>query len=295
MAAVVESSTTLIADPLHHHLCPAPPPTDLATCKPKAQFRNYCDSDRQSLVQHTYSLMHQQQTVAFVEQQRNKWCAFNHARATILECLTQLDQLVDDSDPDIALPNSVHAYQSAEHARRYYPDLDWLHLVALIHDLGKVMALWGEPQWCVVGDTYPVGCAPDASCVFFDSFAGNADLCSDKYNSKFGIYKPNHGLDHVTMAWGHDEYMYQVLKHNGSKLPDIGLKIIRFHSFYPWHSHNAYQHLCDPDVDSETLHWVQCFNAIDLYTKSNDVPDVPAIRPYYQALIDKYIPGLLEW
>jgi inositol oxygenase len=28
------------------------------------------------------------------------------------------------------------------------------------------MALWGEPQFSTVGDTFPVGCRPDKSIVF---------------------------------------------------------------------------------------------------------------------------------
>ena len=34
-------------------------------------------------------------------------------------------------------------------------------LTGLIHDIGKIMHLWGEPQWATVGDTFVVGCAPD--------------------------------------------------------------------------------------------------------------------------------------
>jgi hypothetical protein len=36
------------------------------------------------------------------------------------------------------------------------------HLTGLIHDLGKILAhpeFGSEPQWAVVGDTFPVGCA----------------------------------------------------------------------------------------------------------------------------------------
>lgn len=33
----------------------------------------------------------------------------------------------------------------------------------------------------------------------------------------------------------------------------------------------------------------------DLYTKSENVPDIKKLWPYYQNLIDKYIPGILEW
>ena len=40
--------------------------------------------------------------------------------------------------------------------------------------------------------------------------------------------------------FGHDEYMYQVLKHNSCTIPEKGLNMVRFHSFYPWHNHEAY-------------------------------------------------------
>ena len=54
--------------------------------------------------------------------------------------------------------------------RQKHPDKDWFQVAGLIHDIGKVMALWGEPQWCVVGDTFPVGCAPVRSIVFDAQF-----------------------------------------------------------------------------------------------------------------------------
>ena len=40
------------------------------------------------------------------------------------------------------------------------------------------------------------------------------------------------------MSWGHDEYMAQVLENNLDKhqLPDEAIYMIRFHSFYPWHT-----------------------------------------------------------
>lgn len=33
----------------------------------------------------------------------------------------------------------------------------------------------------------------------------------------------------------------------------------------------------------------------DLYTKSAGIPDIEALWPYYEKLIEKYIPGELEW
>ncbi len=92
-----------------------------------------------------------------------------------------------------------------------HPDQDWLHLTGLIHDLGKVMALFGQPQWSTVGDTFPVGCAFDSSNVFAESFANNPDARNPAYNSLCGMYSPHIGLDQLLMSWGHDEYMYRVL------------------------------------------------------------------------------------
>ena len=47
--------------------------------------------------------------------------------------------MVDESDPDIDLPNSVHAFQTAERIRAEHPDKEWFQLTGLIHDLGKVI------------------------------------------------------------------------------------------------------------------------------------------------------------
>ena len=46
----------------------------------------------------------------------------------------------------VDIPNSVHAFQTAERIREIHPDKPWFHVTGLIHDLGKVMAMWGEPQ-----------------------------------------------------------------------------------------------------------------------------------------------------
>lgn len=40
--------------------------------------------------------------------------------------------------------------QSAEAARRDQQPR-WMILTALIHDLGKILFFYGEPQWAVVG------------------------------------------------------------------------------------------------------------------------------------------------
>jgi len=66
------------------------------------------------------------------------WLQFNKLKMTVKEALMKLNDLVDESDPDIDLPNIIHAFQTAESIREKHPDLDWFHLTGLIHDLGKV-------------------------------------------------------------------------------------------------------------------------------------------------------------
>lgn len=40
------------------------------------------------------------------------------------------------------------------------------------------------------------------------------------------MYEPNCGITKLKMSWGHDEYLYHVLKHNKSTLPEQALYII---------------------------------------------------------------------
>lgn len=73
------------------------------------------------------------------------------------------------------------------------------------------------------------------------------------------MYEPNCGVQNLMMSWGHDEYLYRFLKHNKSTLPDEARNIIRFHSFYPWHSSGDYKHLCNSEEDEAIKNWVLLF------------------------------------
>ncbi|XP_044943484.1 inositol oxygenase isoform X4 [Mustela nigripes] len=245
------------------------PDVDPEVAKDKGSFRNYRSGPLLDRVFATYKLMHAQQTVDFVRKKHAQFGAFSYKKMTVLEAVDMLDGLVDESDPDVDFPNSFHAFQTAEGIRKAHPDKDWFHLVGLLHDLGKVLVLAGEPQ-------------------------DNPDLQDPRYSTELGMYQPHCGLENVLMSWGHDEYMYQMMKFNKFSLPQEAFYIIRFHSFYPWHTGGDYRQLCS-ERDLAMLPWVQEFNKFDLYTKSPELPDVNTLRPYYQGLIDKYCPGVLSW
>ncbi|PSN30705.1 Inositol oxygenase [Blattella germanica] len=189
--------------------------------KPVGMFRDYTEDSEDPIkerVRQTYLKMHTHQTVDFVRGKMDYWLRFDKFRSPIMDALVKLNDLVDESDPDVDIPNLVHAFQTAERIRADHPDDDWFHLTGLIHDLGKIMAFYGEPQWAVVGDTFPVGCAWGNSIVYRqNSFKNNPDGKNEQYNK------------------------------------------------------------------------------YDLYTKSTVIPDIDALMPYYQSLIDKYIPGAIEW
>jgi len=268
--------------------------------KEKEAFRDYTKGDELGeRVRRTYYNMHTNQTVDFVKEKRALWLQFNHMEANVMDALDMLNELVDESDPDLDLPNIVHAFQTAERIRTDHPEDDWFHLVGLIHDLGKIMAFFNEPQWAVVGDTFPVGCKHQKSIVYGDdSFKLNKDIHDLRYNTKLGIYEENCGLDNVLMSWGHDEYLYQVLvnhmKKVGTKIPEVGLSAIRYHSCYPWHTGGDYHYLMT-EKDKEMMQWVLEFNKYDLYTKSTTIPDIEDLKLYYQSLVDKYLPGKISF
>lgn len=127
-----------------------------------------------------------------------------------------------------------------------------------------------KKQFGMVGDVFVVGCALPEECVYPEFNQLNPDMQDPRYNTKNGIYEVGCGLQNLQLAWGHDEYLYQVLKnHKGNKLPEQGMWMIRYHSFYPWHSGGAYKHFLAPG-DNEILKAIKDFNRYDLYTKVID-------------------------
>ena len=95
----------------------------------------------------------------------------------------------------------------------------------------------------------------------------------------------------VHMSWGHDEYVYQMMKDH---LPEEGLYMLRYHSFYAWHREGEYSYLLD-EHDKKMLQWVKLFNPYDLYSKSPKPPVWSELKPYYEDLVAKYLPGTIRF
>jgi inositol oxygenase len=266
-----------------------PDPEAIATAKTTEAYRNY-DNPERDTVKEFYRLNHKYQTYDFVMDKRKEFLSFSRREMPVWDAFNFLNELVDDSDPDTDLDQFQHLLQTSEAIRRDgHPD--WMVLVGLIHDMGKVLCLFGEPQWAVVGDTFPVGCGYSDKIVYPEFFKDNPDYTDERFNTENGVYKPGCGLRNVHMSWGHDEYVYQMMKNN---LPESGLYMLRYHSFYSWHREGAYSHLLDGH-DRDMLKWVKLFNPYDLYSKNPEPPDWKKLKTYYEDLIAKYLPATLKF
>lgn len=257
--------------------------------KSKEEFRNY-DNPARDTVKEFYRMNHTFQTYDFVLEKEKEFLSLNRREMSLWDAVEYLNTLVDDSDPDIDLDQTQHLLQTSE-AIRADGHPDWFVLTGFLHDLGKVLCLFGEPQWAVVGDTFPVGCKFSDKIVYPEFFNANPDHTDERYNTKLGVYKENCGLNNVHMSWGHDEYLYHIMK---DYLPEEGLYMIRYHSFYAQHREHAYEYLMD-DHDRAMFKWVDKFNPYDLYTKAPVRPNVKELRPYYEDLASKYLPDTIRF
>ena len=293
----------------------------------------------------TYRRMHGMQTVEFVRAQRAHYatpqCRMSMEAA--LQLLEGMFDESDPDLRD--RPQSVHAFQTAERLRRarlsarpvraVFSDEEWaglppaarheytahgtlgalcggaemdawLPLVGLIHDCGKILGITGElPQWAIVGDTFPVGCAFDPANVLYARrfWRHNPDWQWDtsEYRDPIGpLYTREGGLEQLLMSWGHDEYLAMVLeRHAACALPPEAIYLIRFHSFYPWHTPRGgtargYAALASRE-DWRRLPLLKAFQQADLYSKAEATPSISALLPHYRQLLLAYVPGELEW
>jgi inositol oxygenase len=255
-------------------------------------------------VREHYRRMRIHQTLTYNRRARER--PLEH-KLTIREAMDLLGQCRDASDPDVDGSNLMHAYQTAERMR-VAGEPEWMQFAGLIHDLGKIRMLFSEEdgqsmqvQWGISGDTWAVGCRlPD--CLVYPEFndlnPDNSDSHSI-YSEEMGVYCAGCGIRKLMFTWGHDEYMYRVLLQkrydmfvNGQDfpLPQKALDCIRLHSAYPWHEGGAYSWAEIPS-DRPLKSLVRRFNSYDLYSKEDEMCDIELLKPYYEALMDKYLPG----
>jgi inositol oxygenase len=246
------------------------------------------EKNKLEIIHKTYSSMRTNITYDFNQYLINKYCVFNN-KGYFWDIFKLLDGIIDLSDPDTSLPNSLHAFQTAEAIRKTNKYPDWFVLCGLIHDMGKILYMKGcdmdgtslTTQWAIVGDTFITGCPTPDSIVL-----------PQYKNTDKNTIKNNIGLKNVSVSFGHDEYMFRLLKYNNHKMPIEAEYIIRYHSLYAWHSGSDYDYIMDNN-DKMMKNIVVDFNNFDLYTKddTNNINMIEEYDPtsYYSNLVKKYI------
>ena len=258
-------------------------------------FRDYSSCNES--VKECYRKQREYQYYEKTKQLQEKYCTFER-KDSFWNLFDRLN-IIDNSDPDINLSNHHHLFQTAEGIRKAgHPK--WMQLVGLVHDLGKIMYLFGndkdgtseKEQWALVGDTFITGCKIPDTIVFPEFNSLNKDHL--RYDT-MGIYnEPNQGLHSTQCSFGHDEYLYRMLRYNNIKLPEEAYYMIRYHSLYLWHDKGEYSYF-ENDMDRKMKPWVQLFNQYDLYTKTDIKQDWNSIRVYYERLVDDYFPNMLRF
>jgi inositol oxygenase len=257
-------------------------------------FRDYSidiDTDKKKIIKNTYKNQRQNINFLFNEYLLTKYCRFDK-KENFWTLFNRLNDITDLSDPDMSNPNIFHAIQTAEAIRKDgLPD--WFVLTGLIHDFGKILFLDGEDkdgtsintQWAIVGDTFITGYPIPSNIVYPELNNYNQD-----HNNKINLYMPKCGLNNCSVSFGHDEYLYRLLKFNNTTLPEEALYMIRYHSLYAWHNQNEYIDLESEDDRYYKL-YVKQFNLYDLYTKDNDnlIELTDDLKEFYTGLIKKYI------
>jgi hypothetical protein len=200
------------------------------------------------------NLRHDKQTLENVKALRKKYSEPIFGKMPIMELLRMLGQCHDPTDSKLAgLSQLTHCLQVAEAMESDGVTDPALLIVALVHDLGKLLSLVGELPENIV-------------CM----------------NTTIGEHAPGSGWDQCTFQWNHDEFVYQRLKHH---LPDHLSWLLRYHSV--WLSKcEVYMNA----VDSRNYNdYLRAFARYDQESKS--IYKLPQKNlEHYREVLERYFP-----
>ena len=194
------------------------------------------------------------QTRETVKQLKSKYETAIFGRVRVWDMIEKLGMCVDVSDDTLLLTSQhLHIQQIIEGMERDGVQDRDLFLVALLHDLGKVMLLTDEVPEHIVGFTEPLGEFPRGA-----------------------------GLENVVFQFGHDEMIYSRLKDH---VPEHVAWTIRYHS--------ASIGVLEPYLNERDRVWrdryLAKFTPYDLGSKSSShFPRVDMAK--YRALIEDMFP-----
>jgi hypothetical protein len=142
---------------------------------------------------------HNAQTIDQVEALRRRYAEPIFGKVRVWELIEKLGSCVDPTDERLyTASQQVHVLQMLQAMEADNFDTPEMVLVALVHDLGKVLLLTGEDPANVVCMNRPIA-------------GGTAGA----------------GLDRTVIQWNHDEFAYERLRDH---LPDELAWLVRYHS-----------------------------------------------------------------
>ena len=83
-------------------------------------LRDYSENDK---VAKFYKSLYENQSLENNKRLKLKYNSGCNVKMYMMDALNKLDDFIDPSDPDVSVPNSIHAYQTAERIRKKYPEL----------------------------------------------------------------------------------------------------------------------------------------------------------------------------
>jgi len=232
---------------------------------------------------HHYRKCWKFQTYDYVSSMRSRFLNFSLGRATLIEALGWIhafpahpfhawssDESITDFSPDSAPSLRTLCFLMAETAReKGLPD--WVQLVALFHELGEAVKILdpsdtGEMaesiyDWTISSRSRIVGCKIPQQATFREFRHLNMDEEDSRYISDTGAYQANCGLENVSLMWAGCEFIYYLLRHNSTSLPEEAFAMIRFFLLGDWHEHREYSSLTNAD-DEDMLPFIQEFDAL---------------------------------
>ena len=254
-------------------------------------------------------LNHARQTFDFVTKQVRLNQPLSRCQMDIWTALDLLNELreyeaalLGDETLDPDMPLVDHAFQCAALCREAFPEDDWMALVGLIHGLGKLQGherFGSQPQWAIIGETFPVGCRFSGSISNASYFSANPDRRKRQYSTPLGIYQQHCGLRSVFMSWSAPEYLYMMLALNKTQLPREALWLLRYQKFHAILKPGRPYHELMGDFDQAMLPRFEKFVDLIQYRRRDDITvDKDEIKSYCDGLIARYFPAngsVLRW
>jgi hypothetical protein len=198
---------------------------------------------------------HNAQTPDHVAALRDKYAAPVFGSVSPWSLIEMLGQCIDPTDKGLyGASQQLHVLQIIDAMEAESAASDEMLLVALVHDLGKVLLLTGEAPENVVCFNRPV---------------------------KVGA--PDCGLDRCVFQWNHDEWAWSRLK---GYLPDELGWLVRYHSMLPG---SCVQYMDARDLD----YCRRLFKPFSRYDQGTKSPfNVPSRRiGRYRALVERALPS----